>query len=719
MVVHAGKVSVASNEPLTLFLALQREVNGRLPWELCLLPRPHTPDVGRYVAGTRLLRSAGIASLPIELVESDDIADFATSFASDPRPDVVRGWEMVRRAMSSLAPELRTAIAQYAAPAADAQAYVEGTVLREEQWCVDTLAASLGVPPARQPLPIYLVPFAPFPPGTAFLTGEGGIRAAYVDYRRFFGPSLLESVLILMSWHMLALSDVDSALNRSVGAAADGDDRTVRRLRAIALKLLITMTAAHVAQRFEPGHRGTIATYGLDMQYPRVYAAVRDPWQHYLDGRTSRARALDLINTRLAGVRASWFVEQVDSASLAADFYLLEWLTAQGDRAAAARLAAWQPRLAADVVRHVDLAIGAELAHYDAIPVADMAGPLGEFIERVCDANSLLHWPQWRHGRGPDAYRLAQAAFDGPGADYGGDAWAPIAAMMAQYTDGRLPDRVFIDQCFTLEHNNGCIFDKYFDTWEMHNALDAQARGDLEALGGHASAEVRTLLRHHLAGTPGEPRPEPSPAACEWPALGRVGCGSSAEPAGAAPARPWFRGAIRKPNRREILPLKTVTAVFHTDLGAMALSLDPLSAPMAVSTFVLLARGEVQWRDPATGAPGVGPFYDGTVFHRIVPGYVLQGGDRTRTGRGGPGFRYDEDPNDLRFDQPFRVAMANTGIVTNGSQFFITLTKAPHLDGQYTIIGEIADPASREVAMAISEAGRPQLRIERVEVETA
>src|SRR5262245_17206758 len=169
MVVRAGRVSVASNEPLTLFLALQREVNGRLPWELCLLPRPHTPDVGLFVAGTRMLKAAGIASLPIELVESDDIEGFAASFAGDPRPEVVRGWDLVRRSMTSLAPELRTAIAQYAAPAAEAQAYVEGTMLREEQWCWDTLAAALGVPVAGEELPVYLVPFAPFPPGTAFL----------------------------------------------------------------------------------------------------------------------------------------------------------------------------------------------------------------------------------------------------------------------------------------------------------------------------------------------------------------------------------------------------------------------------------------------------------------------------------------------------------------------------------------------------------------------
>jgi cyclophilin family peptidyl-prolyl cis-trans isomerase len=165
-----------------------------------------------------------------------------------------------------------------------------------------------------------------------------------------------------------------------------------------------------------------------------------------------------------------------------------------------------------------------------------------------------------------------------------------------------------------------------------------------------------------------------------------------------------------------------VTVVLHTSLGPMTLVLDPEPAPLAVGTFVQLARGEVTWRDPATGGPGCGPYYDGTRFHRVVPGFVLQGGDRTETGRGGPGFRYDEELSGQHFDRPYLVAMVNTGVVTNGSQFFITLAAAPHLDGQYTIIGEVADEGSREVARRLSQAaaaGESDLRIRHVAVETA
>jgi cyclophilin family peptidyl-prolyl cis-trans isomerase len=439
-------------------------------------------------------------------------------------------------------------------------------------------------------------------------------------------------------------------------------------------------------------------------------------------------------------------VEQIDASSLASDFYLLEWLAAQGDRDAAARLAAWQPRLAADFVRHLDFAVGAELAHYDGIPVGALAPEMIAFIRQACEGNSLLQWPPLRRSTGSDAYRMAEAAFLGPGAEYGGDAWAPIAGLMARYADGELSDRVFIDQCFTLEHNNGCLFDKVFDTWDIQATLQAQARGDVATLGVHASAEVRRLLRRHLAAGRPERNPlwwfhpediaagqAPSAQATwwtgafqPWPPPGSVGCGSNVEPSGPGcripddTGKPLYRGMIRKPHRRDVPELRSVTAVLHTDLGAITLELRPGVAPLAVGTFVQLARGTVTWRDPATGGPGTGPFYDNTRFHRIVPGFLLQAGDRTETGRGGPGFRYDEEPNDQRFDRPYLVGMVSTGIVTNGSQFFITLSKAPHLDGQYTIIGEVADEASQGVARQLSEAGRggdPDLRIRRVEVD--
>jgi cyclophilin family peptidyl-prolyl cis-trans isomerase len=727
-------LEIASNDPFTLFLALQREVHGRRPWELCLLPRPHTPEVGLFAAGIRILQDAGITELPAELVTAADIRSFASSLISGRDPEAARGWELVHRSLSAAEAELRAGIDTYAPSLADAVAFIGETVLRDEWRCADIMTKALGVSGNDRPLTVYLVPFAPFPPGTAFLARRSTPRFAYLDYRRFHGSSMLESLLTLAAWNLLitatgATVKGDGTLTSLLGRALPGQDLARRRLRANVMKLLIAMTAEHIVRNYDPRYRGTITEFGVDLRFPRLIAEIRNPWTHYLEGRTSRRQALDLIAKRLAARPAAWFVEQVDASSLAADFYLLEWLAAQGDHGAVAGLAAWQLRLAADFARHLDFAIGAELAHYDGIPYTAMTTELASFIRDVCQGNSLLRWPAFRRRTGADAYRLAELAFRGPGAEYGGDAWGPIARLMARYADGLVPGRVFIDQCFTLEHNNGSLFDKFYDTWDMQAALRAQADGDLAALSGYASAETRAMLDRRCQGkSPGALPGQRAVGYQPWPPPGRIGCGSSAEPqlpGGkhiADAGKPLFRGKIRKPLPRDVPTLHAVSAVLHTSHGSMTLALNPGPAPLAVGTFVQLARGEVAWRDPMTGGVGDGPFYDGTRFHRVVPGFLLQAGDRTETGRGGPGFRYDEELSGQKFDRPYLVAMVNTGVVTNGSQFFITLAVAPHLDGQYTILGEVADDGSRQVANRLSEAaaaGEQDLRIKYVEVNAA
>jgi peptidyl-prolyl cis-trans isomerase A (cyclophilin A) len=148
-------------------------------------------------------------------------------------------------------------------------------------------------------------------------------------------------------------------------------------------------------------------------------------------------------------------------------------------------------------------------------------------------------------------------------------------------------------------------------------------------------------------------------------------------------------------------------------------------APKTVRNFVGLAEGTQEYRDPTTGAPGSGPYYDGTIFHRVIGGFMIQGGDPTGTGRGGPGYQFgDEFHSELRFDRPYLLAMANAGPGTNGSQFFITVGPTPHLNMRHTIFGEVADAESRRVVDAIATtrtgAGdRPvqDVVVERIEVE--
>lgn len=147
---------------------------------------------------------------------------------------------------------------------------------------------------------------------------------------------------------------------------------------------------------------------------------------------------------------------------------------------------------------------------------------------------------------------------------------------------------------------------------------------------------------------------------------------------------------------------KTETAILHTNHGDISIDLFGNHAPETVANFVGLAEGTKEYDKNAQGT-AEGPFYNGSIFHRIIDGFMIQGGDPTGTGRGGPGYRFaDEFHPELQFDRPFLLAMANAGPGTNGSQFFITVTATPHLNNHHTIFGEVTDPASQKVVAKIA-----------------
>jgi peptidyl-prolyl cis-trans isomerase A (cyclophilin A) len=139
---------------------------------------------------------------------------------------------------------------------------------------------------------------------------------------------------------------------------------------------------------------------------------------------------------------------------------------------------------------------------------------------------------------------------------------------------------------------------------------------------------------------------------------------------------------------------QTLTATLETTQGRVVVRLFPDHAPKTVRNFVELAEGGKQWTHPATGRSGTGKLYDGTIFHRVIPGFMIQGGDPLGTGTGGPGYKFaDEIHPDLQFSRPYLLAMANAGPGTNGSQFFITTVPTPWLNGKHTIFGEVIEGA--------------------------
>jgi peptidyl-prolyl cis-trans isomerase A (cyclophilin A) len=146
------------------------------------------------------------------------------------------------------------------------------------------------------------------------------------------------------------------------------------------------------------------------------------------------------------------------------------------------------------------------------------------------------------------------------------------------------------------------------------------------------------------------------------------------------------------------------TATFVTNKGSFTVELMPEHAPKTVANFVELATGGREWTDPRDGVTKQEPLYPGTVFHRVIDGFMIQGGDPTGTGMGGPGYRFEDEcpPDGPTFNQTGRLAMANAGPGTNGSQFFVTVTQTPHLNGKHTIFGQVTE--GYDVVEAIAKA---------------
>jgi peptidyl-prolyl cis-trans isomerase A (cyclophilin A) len=152
----------------------------------------------------------------------------------------------------------------------------------------------------------------------------------------------------------------------------------------------------------------------------------------------------------------------------------------------------------------------------------------------------------------------------------------------------------------------------------------------------------------------------------------------------------------------------TAVATIATTLGTIKVDLYGNHAPKTVANFIGLATGTIEWTHPATGKVSKDKLYDGVVFHRIIPSFMIQGGDPLGQGVGGPGYNFDDEIHpELTFQEPYILAMANAGTRggkgTNGSQFFITTVPTPWLQGKHTIFGVVSDDESQKVVDAIIE----------------
>ena len=180
--------------------------------------------------------------------------------------------------------------------------------------------------------------------------------------------------------------------------------------------------------------------------------------------------------------------------------------------------------------------------------------------------------------------------------------------------------------------------------------------------------------------------------------------------------------APRELNAKDVIQMSNIPqgsgdlyAVFQTSRGNLVVKLFEKDAPKTVANFVGLATGKQEWIDPRTGQKSKGKLYDGTSFHRVIPQFMIQGGDPLGTGTGGPGYKFeDEFQSGKKFDRPGLLAMANAGPNTNGSQFFITEVPTPHLNSRHTIFGEVVK--GQDLVPQIARAGNAQTKLEKVEI---
>jgi hypothetical protein len=408
------------------------------------------------------------------------------------------GLDMIACSIEGARGQLERAIGAYRPPLDAALGASPGELAAALGACLDLAGRRLGFGTAALELDVLLVPFSPFALPCEVISAADRHVVCYTDYRVFRRCDFAQATLAVIAVTLGAAAA--APLWDQIASAVTREEPQRRAMARILMIVLANMTAAHaVRAHLDPSHVDNAERLGIYQRYRRLTGAAAPAWRRYLSGSCPPDQAVRAVARALREMPADYYIMGEPVDAMVADFYLLELMSAEGNPIAGALLEKLEAALAEDFTRYLHIAVGAELGHFQATPLDTLPDELRGFVAAVNAGDSRLRWPELYAAAGVRALLLAEEAFCHSGPEFGGRAWAPIAALLRDYLTGRINRRVFIDQCFSIKHNNGPIFDKIYDVSGVGSALAAQAAGDLARLAALASPEVRHLYRRGLA----------------------------------------------------------------------------------------------------------------------------------------------------------------------------------------------------------------------------
>jgi hypothetical protein len=504
------RFTLRANPVFDLYLGMKRQITPMKHWEIVLLP-PSCADeqVRLFADGMAMVAAADFGELDARVAgvrSTAGIRDLVGSVAGwdkQHRRMAESGLDKIACSLEQVGNKLAAAIARHSPQPEAALGGAPTELAAPLAAGLELTCRRLGIRTIPRGLEVLLAPFTPFGLPCEVISTADDALTCYTDYRVFRGGDFCQATLsvlaVALGARSVAATADDAPLWERIASAVSQVDRQRQALSRILMIVLANLTAAHAARvHIDPSHADNAERLGIYQRYRRLTAVIAPAWRQYLNGADGASQAVDAITRLLRDRPADYYIAGEPVDQMIADFYLLEFMSAEGNPIARRLLGRLEAALAEDFVRYLHIAIGAELGHYQATPLDTLPDELREFVAGVNAGDSRLRWPELYAAYGIRALFLAEDVFLHSGPEFGGRAWAPITVLLRDYLSGTINRRIFIDQCFSIKHNNGPIFDKIYDVSGVGPALAAQAAGDLARLSGLASQQVRYLYRRAL-----------------------------------------------------------------------------------------------------------------------------------------------------------------------------------------------------------------------------